>query len=167
MTHIFIKTFVLFFIFMSSSKAMDATYSYDEKELNIPMVIDKGSNKPYRVKMLQLSDDNLVFSVTEVTEIPENPSFNKRFESIVRNMTRKEVINILGFPDAIYNKTTTKYVYCSQPDVGVGVAYSQWNYGVDRSAQGPSGSVVFFAALDRRKPSEWTVSRAFHGFSCI
>jgi hypothetical protein len=44
----------------------------------------------------QLSDDNLVFSVTEVTEIPENPSFNKRFESIVRNMTRKEVINILG-----------------------------------------------------------------------
>jgi hypothetical protein len=50
-------------------------------------------------------------SVTEVTEIPENPSFNKRFESIVRNMTRKEVINILGFPDAIYNKTTTKYVY--------------------------------------------------------
>jgi hypothetical protein len=54
--------------------------------------------------MLQLSDDNLVFSVTEVTEIPENPSFNKRFESIVRNMTRKEVINILGFPDAIYNK---------------------------------------------------------------
>jgi hypothetical protein len=31
---------------MSSSKAMDATYSYDEKELNIPMVIDKGSNKP-------------------------------------------------------------------------------------------------------------------------
>jgi hypothetical protein len=46
---------------MSSSKAMDATYSYDEKELNIPMVIDKGSNKPYRVKMLQLSDDNLVF----------------------------------------------------------------------------------------------------------
>jgi hypothetical protein len=63
---------------MSSSKAMDATYSYDEKELNIPMVIDKGSNKPYRVKMLQLSDDNLVFSVTEVTEIPENPSFNKR-----------------------------------------------------------------------------------------
>jgi protein-disulfide isomerase len=34
---------------MSSSKAMDATYSYDEKELNIPMVIDKGSNKPYRV----------------------------------------------------------------------------------------------------------------------
>jgi hypothetical protein len=52
--------------------------------------------------------NNLVFSVTEVTEIPENPSFNKRFESIVRNMTRKEVINILGFPDAIYNKTTTK-----------------------------------------------------------
>jgi hypothetical protein len=42
----------------------------------------------------------------------------------VRNMTRKEVINILGFPDAIYNKTTTKYAYCSQPDVGVGVAYS-------------------------------------------
>jgi hypothetical protein len=26
--------------------------------------------------MLQLSDDNLVFSVTEVTEIPENPSSN-------------------------------------------------------------------------------------------
>jgi hypothetical protein len=39
-------------------------------------------------------------------------------------------------------------VYCPQADVDVGVAYSQWNYGVDRYAQGPSGSVVFFSALD-------------------
>jgi hypothetical protein len=44
---------------------------------------------------------------------------------------------------------------------------SQWNYGVDRYAQGPSGSVVFFSALDSRKPSEWTVSDAFHGFVCM
>jgi hypothetical protein len=56
-------------------------------------------------------------------------------------------------------------LYCSQPDIGVGVAYSQWNYGVDRQAQDASGSVVFFAALDRRKPHEWTVSEAFHGYS--
>jgi hypothetical protein len=55
-------------------------------------------------------------------KIPENPSFNKRFESIVRNMTRKEVISILGFPDVIYNKTRIERVYCPQADVDVGVA---------------------------------------------
>jgi hypothetical protein len=82
-------------------------------------------------------------------------------------MTRKEVISILGFPDVIYNKTRIERVYCPQADVDVGVAYSQWNYGVDRYAQGPSGSVVFFSALDSRKPSEWTVSDAFHGFVCM
>jgi hypothetical protein len=84
-----VKTFVLFFIFMSSSKAMEVTYSSDGKELNIPIVIDKASNKGYRVKMSHLYGDNLIFGVTELTEIP---SFNKRFESIVKNMTRKEVI---------------------------------------------------------------------------
>jgi hypothetical protein len=76
-------------------------------------------------------------------------------------------ISILGFPDAIYNKIRIEREYCPQAGADVGVAYSRWDYGVDRNAQGPSGSVVFFAALDSRKPSEWTVSRAFHGFVCM
>ena len=165
MIHIFIKTFVLFFIFMSSSKAMEATYSSDGKELNIPIVVDKENNKRYRIKMSHLYGDNLIFGVTELTEIP---SFNKRFESIVKNMTRKEVIGILGFPDVIYNdEITTELQYCSQPELGVGVTYEQWNYGVDRYSEGPSGSVVIFAALDSKKPREWTVSETFHGFVCM
>jgi hypothetical protein len=55
---------------MSSSKAMEVTYSSDGKELNIPIVIDKASNKGYRVKMSHLYGDNLIFGVTELTEIP-------------------------------------------------------------------------------------------------
>ena len=165
MVHIFIKTFVLFFIFMSSSKAMEVTYSSDGKELNIPVIIDKASNKGYRVKMSHLYGDNLIFGVTELTEIP---SFNKRFESILKNMTRKEVIDILGFPDAIYNKIKSELQYCSQPgdEVGVGAAYEQWNYGVDRYSEGSSGSVVFFSDLDSSS-GEWTVNEAFHGYNCI
>ena len=153
MIHIFIKTFVLFFIFMSSSKAMEVTYSSDGKELNIPIVVDKENNKRYRIKMSHLYGDNLIFGVTELTEIP---SFDKRFASIVKNMTRKEVIEILGFPDVIYNQTTTEIPYCSQPDIGVGVAYEHWDYG--------GGAGIFFAAFDNR--IQWTVSESFHGFWC-
>ena len=113
MIHSFIKTSILFFMFICavkvSAQSLEVTpdmvpienrphFSFITKELNIPIVVVDGESQ-YSVKMNLISDDNdFIFALSEVTALP---SFEERFENITDNMSRQEVIDLLGFPQGI------------------------------------------------------------------
>ncbi|TXL16829.1 hypothetical protein BMR06_15470 [Methylococcaceae bacterium HT5] len=97
MINFFIKIATLFFMLSFISKASEPIYSPSTQDLEIPSVIV--GNDLYTVKMKLITDDPLIFRVIELTK---RPSFEQRFESISENMSKQQVIDLLGVPDHIY-----------------------------------------------------------------
>ena len=162
MINIFIKTSVLFFILICTAKASESNFSFETKELNIPVVV-VDNDRLYTVKMTQINDDsNLMFVLSEGTELP---LFKERFETIVDNMSRQEVVDLLGMPEKIKNLEKKAGEFCNEPALDVGISFEQWEYGVDSSLQGPSGFVVWFSKVDNT--TEWKVVGEINGFGCI
>lgn len=162
MINFFIKTSILFFMLICVSKASESSFSFVTKELNIPAVV-VDNNKLYTVKMNLINDENnLMFVLAQATELP---LFEQRFETVVDNMSRQQVINLLGIPEKIKNLEIKAGAFCSEPSLDVGTSYEQWEYSVDSASQGPSGFVVWFSKVDNT--SEWKVVGKINGFSCI
>jgi hypothetical protein len=144
------------------SKASESSFSFATKELNIPAVV-VDNNKLYTVKMnLINNENNLMFVLAQATELP---LFEQRFETIEDNMSRQQVINLLGIPEKIKNLEIKAGAFCSEPSLDVGSSFEQWEYSVDSTSQGPSGYVVWFSKVDNT--SEWKVVGKINGFSCI
>ncbi len=161
MSKILVKVTILFVLIVNYVNAGEPEFSFETNELDIPVVMVDGI--PYSVKMHLIDDEQgLTFTVTEANNLP---SFEERFESLQNGMTRQEVIEILGVPQNIKNLEIKVGAFCSEPTLEVGSVYEQWEYGVDRSSQAPSGFVVWFSEVDN--PSEWEIVGKLKGFSCM
>jgi hypothetical protein len=161
MIKIFFKVTILFFIFTCTSSANESSFSFATKELNIPRVI-VDENKYYAIKMTLTDEKEFVFSLAEANELP---SFEERFETIQNNMSRPEVLNILGVPQKIQNLEKKELEFCSEPSIESGTAYEQFEYAIDSNSDGASGFVVWFAKVDNT--AEWKVIDKIKGFSCM
>ncbi|TXK93420.1 hypothetical protein BMR05_14050 [Methylococcaceae bacterium HT4] len=159
MINFFIKIATLFFMLSFISKASEPIYSPSTQDLEIPSVIV--GNDLYTVKMKLITDDPLIFRVIELTK---RPSFEQRFESISENMSKQQVIDLLGVPDHIYAEEMETRVYCDEPPLELGSRYEQWNYGVEQ-IQEPSGYAVWFFRVPGQH--ELRVVGKIEGFGCM
>ncbi len=158
----YFKTLYLLFLFSGITNATESIYNDTTLEYYIPVLYADGV--PYTVILGQGTSPygELIAKVNEITELSP---FATRFNSINNNMTRQEVLKVLGIPKKIYNIKKTADQQCSAPIIPVDSWYEEWEYGGNHHSSRPSGFAVWFASVDQS--SVWKTVGSIDKFICI
>lgn len=155
------KALILFFLFFSIANASESIFTDSTFEYYIPILYVDGI--PYTVKMGP-GTSRYGELISKITEINELPPFATRFDTITNNMTRQEVLKVLGEPKRIYNFKRTGDQVCSAPELPVDSGYEEWEYGGNHYSSKPSGYAVWFASVDNS--IVWKTVGTVNKFSC-